>query len=117
MVILNAQGNPYRAAEMNRLTAHLPVVSYPTAEELRHGTLRILRVRSRFLVQNHPHACGAIRHIVRRVCGAGLRIQARLRSTQSYRPFLRDENRFIERTWREHARRGQIGRASCRERV
>lgn len=103
--ILDRQGNPYQAARSNRLTAQLPTTHRPSDEELANGTLRTLRSRSRFIFNNHAHASGALRHIVRRVAG-WLRIQARLRSAGDGGGYLREENEALEALWRERERQG-----------
>jgi len=102
--LLNQFGTPYTAAAYNRLTSHLPSIHRPTDVELGHFVLRTLRARARFIFQNHAHANGAIRLIVRRVAGAGLQIQARLRDAGGR--YLREENEALERIWKERGRLG-----------
>lgn len=101
--LLDQYGKPFKAAEYNRLTVNLPSIRRPSAEELAHGTLRTIRARSRYIARNHAHANGAIRHIARRVCGAGLRIQGRIRGEGRY---LRDENWALEYLWEQRCRYG-----------
>lgn len=94
----------YRTAEYSRFTKHLPSSSRPTAEELKCGTLKVLRARSRYITRNFAHAGGVIRWIARRVAGAGLRIQPRMRASGSGL-LLREENaqleRIIDQWWRD----------------
>lgn len=102
--IYKANGQPYRAAEFSRFTSHLPSICRPTENELTSTVLGVLRARSRFIVKNHAHAAGAISLITRRIVGAGMRIQARLKSVAG--GFLRDENAALERIYHDFSRSG-----------
>jgi lambda family phage portal protein len=96
---------PFRSAEFSRFTKYLPFMARPTEQELKWGTLKVLRARSRYVARNFAHAGGVIRFIARRVAGAGLVLQSRLRNQADGR-FLRVENRQIDALIEQWAKTG-----------
>lgn len=91
----------YEAAEHNRMTAHMYSVCMPSNEELANGKLATLRARSRWVCNNHALGTGFIKKLKRRIAGAGMSIQARLRDRQG--KYMRAESSAQEAQWKMFA--------------
>ena len=106
-VLFDGNGHVYRpkaqyeSAQYNHLTAHMHSRCLPSYDELKGGVLYTLRARSRWVCNNHPLAAGVVKKLKRRVAGAGMKFQARLRGKDG--TYLRAESKMLEDVWELNA--------------
>lgn len=100
-MILPIHHSGYRAAEISRLTKHLPTYAIPAREELAHGKLSILRTRARWVIKNSAMASAFVETCKRRVVGPSFKVQVMMRDKTRY---LREENQAAERILRRWER-------------